>query len=230
MRNSSSDLKVSFKKLQICGSFSLPFNVRCGSRASCLLLPVVILLFFAILSMPRNALAFKLPDTGETTCYGSSGNVISCVGTGQDGAYNINPMSFTDNGDGTVTDNNTGLMWQKCSVGQNNDSTCSGTLSVIYWYKASGTYNWEYNPTSQNVCGSLNLGGYSDWRLPSQKELMTIVDYEIPYPGPTINTTYFPNTPSTAGSSNYWSSTTYANFSGTMAWLMDFNNGEFGWE
>ena len=62
------------------------------------------------------------------------------------------------------------------------------------WYQACGTYDATYNPTSQNVCGSLNLGGYSDWRLPTKKELMSIVDYSIPYPGPTINTTYFPNT------------------------------------
>lgn len=56
--------------------------------------------------------AFTLPDTGQTKCYDSSGTEITCTGTGQDGAYNINPMSFTDNGNGTVTDNNAGLMWQ----------------------------------------------------------------------------------------------------------------------
>ncbi len=63
--------------------------------------------------------AFKLPDTGQTKCYQvvSPYAEIHCAGTGQDGAYNINPMSYTDNGNGTVTDNNTGLMWQKCSVG-----------------------------------------------------------------------------------------------------------------
>lgn len=53
-----------------------------------------------------------LPDTGQTKCY--QGVIpyaeIPCAGTGQDGAYNINPMSFTDNGNDTVADNNTGLM------------------------------------------------------------------------------------------------------------------------
>jgi len=43
--------------------------------------------------------AFKLPDTG------------------QDGAYNINPMSYTDNGNGTVTDNNTGLCGSRKIMG-----------------------------------------------------------------------------------------------------------------
>jgi len=73
------------------------------------------------------------------------------------------------------------------------------------WYKASGTYDALYNPNLQDVCGSLNLGGHSDWRLPSKMELMSIVDYSIPYPGPTINP-IFANTKWAV----YWSSTTYA--------------------
>jgi len=131
--------------------------------------------------------AFKFPDTGQTTCYDLVGNVISCPAPGQplaqDGSYNMNPLSYTDNGNGTVTDNNTGLMWQKEDDG-----------AAYNWYQASGTFDATYNPSSQSVCGSLTLGGYSDWRLPAKKELMTIVNYGIPYPGPTIDTTYFPNT------------------------------------
>jgi hypothetical protein len=89
---------------------------------------------------------------------------------------------------------------------------------VVYnWYQASGTYDATYNPSSQNVCGSLNLGGYSDWRLPAKKELISIVDYAIPYPGPTINLTYFPNTIS----SDYWSSTTGASYPDS-AWGVGF--------
>ena len=55
----------------------------------------------------------RMPDTNQTTWYNTSGTVISCAGTGQDGAYTINPPSYTDNGNGTVTDNVTGLIWQK---------------------------------------------------------------------------------------------------------------------
>ena len=94
-------------------------------------------LFIAVIFLSTSASiahAFKLPDTGQTLCYDSSGNAISCAGTGQDGQYNINSMSFTDNGNGTINDNNTGLMWQKCSVGQNNDSTCSGSAVTYNWY------------------------------------------------------------------------------------------------
>ncbi|MBI5675484.1 MAG: hypothetical protein HZC48_06640 [Nitrospirae bacterium] len=68
-----------------------------------------------ILSLSKYASAFNLPDTGQTKCYRGVDpyDEIPCAGTGQDGEYNINPLSYTDNGNGTVTDNNTGLMWQK---------------------------------------------------------------------------------------------------------------------
>ena len=153
--------------------------------------------------------AFKLPDTGQTACYDTNGNIISCAGTGQDGEYNINPLSYTDNGNGTVTDNNTGLMWQ-----QEDDG------NIYNWYVASGTYDATYNPTSQDVCGALNLGGHSDWRLPAKKELMTIVDYGIPYPGPTIDTTYFPNTKSVY----YWTSTSFVGGLPTFAFSASFGD------
>ncbi|NWF76199.1 MAG: DUF1566 domain-containing protein [Nitrospirae bacterium] len=170
---------------------SVQFLIKKGRAKGLLFFCTVVLL---LCCSAVKSEAFKLPDTGQTKCYDTAGNEISCAGTGQDGEYNINPMSYTDNGNGTVTDNNTGLIWQKCSVGQNNDSTCSGSALTYNWYQASGTYHETYNPFSQDVCGSLNLGGHSDWRLPTKKELVTIVDYSIPYPGPTINTTYFPNT------------------------------------
>lgn len=147
--------------------------------------------------------AFQLPDTGQTKCYQgvSPYAEIPCAGTGQDGAYDINPMSFTDNGNGTVTDNNTGLIWQQQDDG-----------NYYNWYQASGTYDAIYNPTAINVCGALG----ADWRLPTKKELMSIVDYSIPYPGPTINPV-FTNTKQ----SYYWSSTTFA-YEPRNAWGVQF--------
>ena len=163
-----------------------------------------------------------LPGTGQTKCYQAVSPYaeIPCAGTGQDGAYNSNPLSYTDNGNGTVTDNNTGLMWQKCSVGQSNNSTCSGTATTYTWFRASGTYDASYNSLSQSVCGDLRVGSYSGWRLPTKKELMSIVDYSIPDPGPTIVGAYFPNTVS----SYYWSSTTAADYP-NGAWDVYFPNG-----
>ena len=52
--------------------------------------------------------------TGQTLCYNSAGSVISCAGTGQDGELQKGvARSYTDNGDGTITDNTTGLIWEK---------------------------------------------------------------------------------------------------------------------
>jgi hypothetical protein len=117
--------------------------------------------------------------------------------------------NLLDNGNGTVTDNNTGLIWQKCSNGQNNDRVCSGTASVYNWYEATG-----------DVCKALRTGGHSDWRLPSKNELATIVDRSAPQSGPTIKASYFPGTIK----AGYWSSTADAS-KPDFAWLVDFVKG-----
>ena len=86
--------------------------------------------------------------------------------------------NFTDNGNGTITDSDTTLMWQK----EDDDTRRTWEQAITY-------------------CEGLSLGTYSDWRLPNIKELRTIVDTTT-Y-NPAINTTYFPNT-----DFDYWSSTT----------------------
>ena len=157
-------------------------------------------------------IAPKLPDTGQTTCYDRAGTVITCPAAdqslAQDGTYPRNPQSFTDNGDETITDNNTKLMWQK-----EEDNT------GYNWYQATGTVHTTYNVGGAiDVCGNLTTGGYNDWRLPNPKELKSIVDHEI-Y-NPSINQTYFPNT----SSSDYWSATTKAS-STSFAWRVSFGSG-----
>jgi hypothetical protein len=149
-----------------------------------------------------------LPDTGQTSCYDSNGNSISCSGAGQDGSYNpsTTQLSYTDNGNGTVTDNRTGLMWKKCSE-PDTTTNCSGTPN---------TYSWT-NAISQ--CENLNYAGYTDWRLPNTKELFSLIKYQGSN-GPYIDTTYFPNTVS----GYYWTSTTYAPNT-TDATFVSFSNG-----
>jgi hypothetical protein len=116
-----------------------------------------------------------------------------------------NPKSYTDLGNGVIRDNVTGLEWQK--------ATAPGY--------GSGDYPDEYTyQQALDYCAVLTLGGRSDWRLPSIEELSTLVDSGIPYPGPTINTHYFPDTVA----SNYWSSTTDA-YGTDYAWSVYFNYG-----
>ena len=117
-----------------------------------------------------------VPDTGQTTSYG----------TGDDADYNPTGTqpSYTDNGDGTTTDNRTGLMWLK---DDNN-------------YNSGGTQAWT---AALSGCESFTYATYTDWRLPNANELFSIVEQEGT--APFINATYFPNTES----NYYWTSTTY---------------------
>ena len=113
---------------------------------------------------------------------------------------------FTDNQDGTVTHKRTGLMWQRCAVGQTwTGSTCSGTASYY-------TYDQAIALTSR-------FAGHSDWRVPNANELVSIVKYDA-Y-DPAINTTLFPNTPIDM----FWSSSPNVGDS-SDAWDVYFGYGD----
>ena len=112
---------------------------------------------------------------------------------------------YTNHGNGAVTDSKTALMWKQCSEGQSG-SSCTGSYIAQVWQTALTTAN---NSTFAN---------YSDWRLPSVKELQSLV--ETGCHSPAINTALFPNTPSTY----FWTSTTYAP-NASVAWVVDFDNG-----
>lgn len=111
------------------------------------------------------------------------------------------------NGDGTVTQKTTGLMWARCSFGQQWDgSVCKGTIATFTWVETLKLANLE------------KFAGYNDWRLPNKNELESIVEERCV--SPAINIKVFPATPQTF----YWTSTPYAGL-GTGAWSVDFGYG-----
>jgi len=111
-----------------------------------------------------------------------------------------------DNGDGTITDKSTNLVWQKCSRGQTNDATCSG---------AATTANWL---TAFTYCQGLSLASRA-WSVPNVRELQSLVDYEATV-SPVINPQPFPST----APNPYWTSSTNVQ-SGSDAFNVAFNNG-----
>lgn len=102
--------------------------------------------------------ASRIPDTNQGSCFDAEG-VIACPAPGQpwygqDAQYGGATPDYRDNGDGTLSDGVTGLMWQQ---GHN--------AARLDWYAA------------RQSCAELRLGGHADWRLPSIRELFSIADF-----------------------------------------------------
>ena len=103
-------------------------------------------------------LTYTVVDTNQVNSYDADGSVITpSPGEsyyGQDAIYSGNLPDYTDNGDGTITDNNTGLMWQQVPP--------------------EAFYSWE---AAQAYAESLVLAGHDDWRLPTIKESLSLADF-----------------------------------------------------
>ncbi len=166
--------------------------------------------------------------------------------TGQVGGCPAAPgaTGLVDNGDGTVTDNQTGLIWEKktgtfgASV-QCSTTTCSDPHDVNNRYKwsASGTApdGVLFTNFLERVNGQLcatstcpGLGGHSDWRVPTLSELQTIVDLSATGCGtgsPCIMPVFGPTAPAF-----YWSSATLADNPTCAnlfcAWNVNFDDGQ----
>lgn len=190
--------------------------------------------------------AQAFPATGQTTSYAA----------GDDGAIKAGAaLSYTDNGDGTITDNNTKLMWEKkdeASGGLHNvnntypwsglcqDGTtpcgtsadCSGVPGTALCTAIDGQgtgwtiFQWV---TQLNAAG---FAGHTDWRVPNVKELQSIADYENfnPAVDTAFNTSCSADctvtTCSCTRSIGYWSATTIAGFGTGAAWFVNFGAGQ----
>lgn len=99
-------------------------------------------------------------DTNQSVLYDDDGNPLESVQSGealfgQDANYIGTPFKYTDNNDGTISDENTGLLWEKAHH-----------ATRLSFYDAKAT------------CESLELGGQTEWRLPTLKELFSLADFK----------------------------------------------------
>jgi len=212
---------------------------------------IVFLLISAI-----NVHAWPWPDTGQTKCYNDTVE-IACPAPGQpfygqDAQYSGPPRSYTKLGLNGVTlpdsategggwimtrDNVTGMIWEM--------KTDHGGI-----HDKDNTYTWcdtnaATNGGNQGTCGTgtgnaatdteafikalneANYGGFSDWRMPTVKELSSLINSTYHWPEPTIDTAWFPNTMLWTP---YWSSTPTAGYAFGVdhrdyAWYVRFDFG-----
>ena len=128
---------------------------------------------------------YSVVDTGQYACYDEQDELVRCPDEGepfdgQDAQYEGNQPSYIDNGDGTVSDNVTGLMWQQTPV------------NIGYSYADAEDY-----------CESLVLANHDDWRIPTTKELFSISNFSKGWPY--LDTSYFDIAGSTVSKDEqYW--------------------------
>jgi len=151
-----------------------------------------------------------VPETGQATSFAA----------GDDGALQkgvtLPSRRFTDNGNGVIKDNLTGLIWLKNANCLNDRPTWQAALDAVAELNTSDTMNGQDCGDTSGKKGSHR----TDWRLPNIKELLSLIDYgqvpALPVDHPFSN--FQPL---------YWSSTTSVNDPGS-AWIVEFFNGFVG--
>ena len=118
-----------------------------------------------------------------------------------------------DNSDGTVTDTKTGLMWKQCVEGLSGPDCASGSAK---------TFTWQQALQQAQAVNSGSFAGFSDWRVPNIKELLSLVEHQCS--SPAINLTRFPN----ASNHWVWSSSAVAGRT-AYAWGVKFGYGYTVW-
>lgn len=136
-----------------------------------------------------------IPKTGQTDFYRTGGDGDLEVGLPE------TPPRFTDNGDLTITDNATGLMYLK---------TPEASLGAPF----NSTQNWN---DAIDACLAVDFAGHDDWRLPNYYELLLIND--LGRISPSVDPTFFPE----MRTHRYWTSTTYKGIV-TRAWYISMTN------
>ena len=159
-----------------------------------------------------------VPRTGQTTCWDANGQSEPCLGTGQDGELQTGvwwPVPrFSDQGDGTVFDRLTGLVWLE-------DTDCLGTAS---WSGAlAAVADFQLHPSSYPCTDYVPSD--RQWRLPTIVELRSLVDRSrhspaLPLGHPFLGVPLY---------ANFWSSTSCTHTLATSnAWILFVTNGISG--
>ncbi len=157
---------------------------------------IIVIMLCTACAISAQVITYPIVDTGVHQFYSNtaiiSAPVEGAAFYGQDACYQGNETNYTDNGDGTITDNVTGLMWQKDMgdrISYNNALIKADTLT---------------------------LAGYTDWRMPSIKELYSLIIFTGQSSGenvvsPYINTNYFIQPPGSPRpiDAQTWSATKY---------------------
>ena len=125
------------------------------------------------------------------------------------------PLQYQDNLDGTFTDLNTGLMWEMKVAG---GGTCRVDLHAVNaacdWEQATGAWI-----TAINAEGGTGFAGHNDWRVPTVKELQSLIDYS------TVSPAVSAGFPGAVAATDYWSSTQDAG-DALDAWVVNFNDSD----
>lgn len=171
-----------------------------------------------------------VPVTGQTIAYGADKNdgLAGAVAVPDDGSLETGtPFSYVDNGDGTVTDLVTGLMWEKKS-----DDGGLHDFDDQYRWSGDGTQEtiWDWLD-DVNTEGGMGFAGHADWRIPNVRELESIQRLEGGVPAavhPVFQTACAPGCGVTvcacAKAGGYWTSTTVA-ANPPLAWQVLFSLG-----
>jgi hypothetical protein len=139
--------------------------------------PIIALVVIAIGTAAAQAPTYRIPGTGQDRCFGATGQ-IACPEhgapfAGADGAPPLRPMAYRANGDGTVTDLVTGLTWAEAP-----------TAPITF-------------EDAARLAAESRLGGHGDWRVPSIRELYSLMDFRGGFTGnpatsrPYMNTLVF---------------------------------------